>query len=346
MNLEQAADFEIQVGEPWMWGAFALFVVIALAIDILLLERKGSKAVSFKEALNWSILWIALSFVFNALLFLYLWDKYSAPEYVAKFGADFGWFVAWEKSLEFLAGYLIEKSLAVDNIFVFLMIFTFFATPPEYQRRALIYGIIGAIILRAIMILVGVWLIQHFHWILYVFGAFLVYTGYKMWAHADDEPDLEQNPMLKFLRSKMKITREYAGEKFFVMKDGIKYATPMFVVLIMIGVIDVVFAVDSIPAIFAITLDPFIVLTSNIFAILGLRAMYFLLVNMKDKFHLLNYGLAIILIFIGTKMLLLDVYKIPVWASLGVVITVLTASMILSLKIPPRGAAAAGEEKK
>ncbi|MFN9154047.1 MAG: TerC/Alx family metal homeostasis membrane protein, partial [bacterium] len=233
-----------------------------------------------------------------------------------------------------------------DNIFVFLMIFTFFATPPEYQRRALIYGIIGAIILRAIMILVGVWLIQHFHWILYVFGAFLVYTGYKMWAHADDEPDLEQNPMLKFLRSKMKITREYAGEKFFVFKDGVKYATPMFVVLIMIGVIDVVFAVDSIPAIFAITLDPFIVLTSNIFAILGLRAMYFLLANMKDKFHLLNYGLAIILIFIGTKMLLLDVYKIPVYVSLGVVITVLAASMILSLKIPPRGAAAAGDETK
>jgi tellurite resistance protein TerC len=207
-------------------------------------------------------------------------------------------------------------------------------------------GIIGAIVLRTVMILVGSWLIAQFHWILYVFGAFLVYTGYKMWAHADDEPDLEQNPMLKFLRSKMKITREYAGEKFFVMKDGIKYATPMFVVLIMIGVIDVVFAVDSIPAIFAITLDPFIVLTSNIFAILGLRAMYFLLANMKDKFHLLNYGLAIILIFIGTKMLLLDVYKIPVWASLGVVITVLTASMILSLKIPPRGAAAGGDETK
>ena len=225
------------------------------------------------------------------------------------------------------------------------MIFTFFATPPEYQRRALIYGIIGAIILRAIMILVGVWLIQHFHWVLYVFGAFLVYTGYKMWAHADDEPDLEQNPMLKFLRSKMKITREYAGEKFFVLKDGVKYATPMFVVLIMIGVIDVVFAVDSIPAIFAITLDPFIVLTSNIFAILGLRAMYFLLANMKDKFHLLNYGLAIILIFIGTKMLLLDVYKIPVYVSLGVVITVLAASMILSLKIPPRSAGPGADSK-
>jgi tellurite resistance protein TerC len=345
MNLEQAADFEIQVGEPWMWGAFVLFVLIALAVDILLLERKGSKAVSFKEALNWSILWIALSFVFNALLFLYLWDKYSAPEYAAKFGADFGWLVAWEKSLEFLAGYLIEKSLAVDNIFVFLMIFTFFATPPEFQRRALIYGIIGAIILRAIMILVGVWLIQHFHWILYVFGAFLVYTGYKMWAHADDEPDLEQNPVLRFLRSKMKITREYAEDKFFVLKDGVKYATPMFVVLIMIGVIDVVFAVDSIPAIFAITLDPFIVLTSNIFAILGLRAMYFLLANMKDKFHLLNYGLSIILVFIGAKMLLLDVYKIPVYVSLGVVITVLAASMILSLKIPPRGAVAREDGK-
>jgi len=336
MNLEQAAEFEIQVGEPWMWGAFVLFVLVALAVDILLLERKGSKAVSFREALNWSILWVALSFVFNGLLFLYLWDKYSAPEYTSQFGADFGWYVAWEKSLEFLAGYLIEKSLAVDNIFVFLMIFTFFATPPEFQRRALIYGIIGAIILRAIMILVGVWLIQHFHWILYVFGAFLVYTGYKMWAHADDEPDLESNPVLKFMRGRMKMTREYAGEKFFVLRDGVRYATPMFVVLIMIGVIDVVFAVDSIPAIFAITLDPFIVLTSNIFAILGLRAMYFLLANMKDRFHLLNYGLAVILVFIGCKMLLLDIYKIPIYVSLSVVISVLAISMFLSLKIPPR----------
>jgi len=345
MDLEKTAGFDIQVGEPWMWGAFALFVIIALAVDILLLERKGSKTVSFKEALNWSLLWICLSFVFNGLLFFYLWDKYSAPEFVAKFGPDFGWLVAWEKSLEFLAGYLIEKSLAVDNIFVFLMIFTFFATPPEYQRRALIYGIIGAIVLRAIMILIGVWLIQHFHWILYVFGLFLLYTGYKMWTHANEEPDLENNPVLKFLRSRMKIAREYSGEKFFVVKDGVKYATPMFVVLIMIAVIDVVFAVDSIPAIFAITLDPFIVLTSNIFAILGLRAMYFLLASMKDKFHLLNYGLAIILVFIGSKMLLLDVYKIPVYVSLGVVVIVLTASMLLSLKIPPRGAASGGGPK-
>ncbi|MBC7781878.1 MAG: TerC family protein [Proteobacteria bacterium] len=326
----------MNVGEPWMWAAFALFVIVALAVDMLLLERKGSQTVSMKEALNWSLLWIGLSFVFNALLFFYLQEKYSAPEYVAQFGPDFGRSVAWEKSLEFLAGYLIEKSLAVDNIFVFLMIFTFFATPPAYQRRALIYGIVGAIVLRAIMILVGVWLIQRFDWILYVFGAFLVYTGYKMWAHADDEPDLDANPVLKFLRGRMKIAKEYAQDRFFTVQDGTRYATPMFVVLVMIAVIDVVFAVDSIPAIFAITLDPFIVLTSNIFAILGLRAMYFLLAGMKDKFHLLNYGLAFILVFIGAKMLLLDVYKIPVYVSLAVVIIVLGASMVLSLRIPPR----------
>jgi tellurite resistance protein TerC len=338
MNPEQKTiPFDISVGEPWMWWAFALFVIIALAIDILLLERRGSKSVSFKEALNWSILWVTLSFIFNILLFFYLWDKYSGAEYAEKFGEDFGWYIATKKSLEFLTGYLIEKSLAVDNIFVFLMIFTFFATPPEFQRRALIYGIIGAIVLRAIMILIGVWLVQQFHWILYIFGAFLVYTGWKMWAHAGDEPDLEQNPVLRFLRSRIKITRDYVQEKFFVVRDGVRYATPMFVVLVMIGVIDVVFAVDSIPAIFAITLDPFIVLTSNIFAILGLRAMYFLLANLKDRFHLLVYGLSVILVFIGTKMLLIDVYKIPVYVSLAFVITVLTTTMILSLKIPPKG---------
>ena len=327
----------MSIGTPLMWSLFAAFVLVALLVDFFAMSKQGAHRVSIKEATVWSLIWVAVSFVFVGWLWWYLGG--TGTDAAARELAN-------TKSLEFITGYLVEKALAVDNIFVFLMVFTYFAVPPEFQKRVLMIGILGALVLRAVMILIGAWLIAQFHWILYVFGAFLVYTGYKMWAHADDEPDLEQNPMLKFLRSKMKITREYAGEKFFIMKDGVKYATPMFVVLIMIGVIDVVFAVDSIPAIFAITLDPFIVLTSNIFAILGLRAMYFLLANMKDKFHLLNYGLSIILIFIGAKMLLLDVYKIPVYVSLGVVITVLAASMILSLKIPPRGAAAGGDETK
>jgi tellurite resistance protein TerC len=208
------------------------------------------------------------------------------------------------------------------------------------------------IVTRGIMIGAGSALVASYYWVLYIFGAILVITGIKMlFAKLDDAPDLENNVLVKFLRKHLRVTDELHGQRFFVRQDdgqgrSVLWVTPLFLALLMVEFADVIFAVDSVPAIFAITLDPFIVLTSNIFAILGLRAMYFLLANMKDKFHLLNYGLAIILIFIGTKMLLLDVYKIPVWASLGVVITVLTASMILSLKIPPRGAAAAGEEKK
>jgi tellurite resistance protein TerC len=220
---------------------------------------------------------------------------------------------------------------------VFLMVFTYFAVPGEFQKRVLMIGILGALVLRAIMILIGAWLIAKFHWILYVFGAFLVFTGIKMWWATGQEPDLESNPALKFIRSRMRVSPDYDGEKFFTVKNGVRMATPLFVVIILIGIVDIVFAVDSIPAIFAITMDPFIVLTSNVFAILGLRAMYFLLAGMHERFHLLSYGLAIVLVFIGTKMLLIDVYKIPVAISLGVTVVVLAVTMILSLKIPPKG---------
>lgn len=305
----------------WYWYAgFAVFVVVAIIVDLLVLESKGTAKVSFKEALNWSIVWVALSFVFNALLWWYLDDKV---------GRD----IANDKAAEFFTGYLIEKSLAVDNIFVFLMLFTFFGVRPAFQRRVLILGVILAIVLRAIMILIGAWLISRFHWILYVFGAILLITGIKMLLMAEAEPDMEKNPILNWMRKHMRITSEYHGEKFTIMRDGHRYFTPLFVVMVMIGVTDVIFAVDSIPAIFAITLDPFIVLTSNVFAILGLRAMYFMLADLADRFHLLKYGLAFILVFIGIKMLLLDVYKIPIGFALAVVGVVLLASILGSLWI-------------
>jgi tellurite resistance protein TerC len=221
------------------------------------------------------------------------------------------------------------------------MVFTYFAVPAEFQKRVLMIGILGALVLRAVMILVGAWLITQFHWVLYLFGAFLVFTGIKMWIATGQEPDLEANPALKWIRRHMKISPTYDGEKFFVVQDGVKLATPLFVVILLIGIVDIVFAVDSIPAIFAITMDPFIVLTSNVFAILGLRAMYFMLAGMHERFHLLSYGLAIVLVFIGTKMLLIDIYKIPVTWSLGFTLAVLAVTMALSLKIPSKGKAQA-----
>lgn len=310
---------EIQIGTPLLWAAFAAFVVVALIVDFVALKNQGAHRVTFKEALNWSLVWVALSFVFNAGLWFYL-DSTMGRE------------VANEKSMEFLTGYLIEKSLAVDNIFVFLMIFTYFAVPAEFQKRALAIGVLGAIVLRAVMIIIGAWLIAKFHWILYIFGAFLVYTGWKMWSHAadDSEKSLEDNPLLKFFKRYMTFSKNYDGEKFWTIENGKKIATPMLLVVMMIGVIDVVFAVDSIPAIFAITTDTFIVLTSNIFAILGLRAMFFLLADLANRFSLLQYGLAIILVFIGCKMLLIDVYKLPVWISLSTVALILIVTMVLS----------------
>ena len=314
----------------WLWLFFVCAVLAALFVDFVVLNKQGARAVTVKEAINWSLVWVALSFAFNGLFW---WAIYQ----------DHGAALANTKSMEFLTGYLIEKSLAVDNIFVFLMIFTYFAVPPEFQKRVLMIGIIGAIVLRTVMILLGAWLIAQFHWVLYVFGAFLVLTGIKMWWAADKEPDLESNPALKLLRKLMPVGKNFDGEKFFTVENGKKLATPLFLVICLVGLTDVIFAVDSIPAIFAITMDPFIVLTSNIFAILGLRAMYFLLAAVAAKFHLLSYGLAVVLVFIGTKMLLIDVYKIPVLVSLGVVVAILAITMVWSLKTAPKIAPKPGQ---
>ena len=315
----------ISIGTPLLWALFSVFVLIALAIDFLALSRQGSHTVSMREATIWSLIWVAVSFLFVGWLWWYLGGTGENP--AAKALAD-------TKAVEFITGYLVEKALAVDNIFVFLMLFTYFAVPAEFQKRVLMIGILGALVLRAIMILIGAWLITKFHWVMYVFGAFLVFTGIKMWLAAGQEPDLNNNPALRWIERRLKLSPHYDGEKFFTMIDGVKMATPLFVVILLIGIVDVVFAVDSIPAIFAITTDPFIVLTSNVFAILGLRAMYFLLAGMHERFHLLSYGLAIILGFIGIKMLLIDVYKIPIVWSLGFTVATLAITMSLSLWIP------------
>jgi tellurite resistance protein TerC len=306
-----------------MWAAFAAVVLVMLAIDLFVVGGGKQHKVSFKEAATWSLVWVGVSLAFAGALWWYL---------DGAMGRD----LANEKTLEFVTGYLIEKSLAVDNVFVWLMLFGFFAVPLELQKRVLVYGVLGAIVMRTVMIFAGVWLIAKFHWILYVFGAFLLITGIKMWWFADEKPDLANNPVIRWLRGHMKVTDELHGERFFVMKDEagkwVRYATPLFLVLVLVEVSDLIFAVDSIPAIFAITTDPFIVLTSNVFAILGLRAMYFLLADMADRFSLLKYGLALVLIFIGAKMMLIDIFKIPVLVSLGVVAVIIFTSVVLSLR--------------
>jgi len=307
------------VGEPWMLGVFFIVVLIMIFVDMFMLGRKGDSKVSTKEALIWSAIWITIAMLFNLWLYFYLGSKYGEE-------------VATQKSLEFLTGYVLEKSLAVDNLFVFVMLFAYFKVPEIYQKRVLLYGIFGALILRSIMIVVGATLVSEFHWILYIFGAFLLFSGIKMFKSSEDTGDLENNFIIKFLRKNFKITDNYHGEKFFVKIDGKTWITPLFVVLIFIEVTDLIFAVDSIPAIFAVTTDPFIVYTSNIFAILGLRALYFILADMADRFELLKYGLAIILIFIGIKLLIMEFYKIPILLSLGFVIGVLAISIIASIK--------------
>ncbi|MCX7189420.1 MAG: TerC family protein [Methylotenera sp.] len=302
-----------------MWASFGLFVVAMLTIDILALDRKGAHKVSTKEALTWSLIWFTLALLFGVALWAWL-------------NQTLGRTIADAKTMEYLTGYLLEKTLAIDNIFVFVMLFSYFAVPVEYQKRVLVYGVLGAIILRALMILVGAWLIAEFHWILYLFGGFLLVTGIKMFIFADQEPNLAKNRLLIWLRSHIRITDDYHGDKFWIVKKGVLWFTPMFLVLILVEISDVIFAMDSIPAIFAITSDPFIVFTSNIFAILGLRALYFLLADMANRFHLLKYGLAIILMFVGTKMLIVEWLKIPIAVSLSVVIAVLGISILLSLK--------------
>jgi tellurite resistance protein TerC len=306
------------IGELWMWGVFIVFVLVMLALDLFVFGGRKAHRVSVKEAAAWSVVWLTLALAFNGLLWWYL--KGAAGEVVAD-----------AKALEFLTGYLIEKSLSVDNVFVFLLIFGAFHVPPEYQRRVLVYGVLGAILMRAVMILAGAWVVREFHWVLYLFGAFLVVTGLRMLGAAEKEPNLEQNPALRFARRHLRISKGNHGEKFIVMQDGIRHFTPLFLVLLLVEASDLVFAVDSIPAIFAITTDPFIVFTSNIFAIMGLRALYFLLADVADRFHLLKYGLAMVLTFIGAKMLIAPWYHVPTAASLAVVVILISASMVASL---------------
>ena len=303
---------------PMFWAGFILFVLAMLALDLFVLGGKTAHKVSAREALGWTGVWVTLSLSFCALLWWWL-------------DGTAGRAVANAKALEFLTGYLIELSLSVDNIFVFIMIFGYFAVPAEYQRRVLVYGVLGAIVMRATMILAGAWLVQQFHWVLYLFGAFLVITGFKMLIFAEAESNLANNPILKWMRKHLRITHEYHAERFTVVINGARWFTPLFLVLMLIETSDVIFAVDSIPAIFAVTTDPFIVFTSNIFAIMGLRSLYFLLADMNERFHLLKYGLAMVLVFVGAKMLVVDFYKVPIGLALGIVALILSSSVAASL---------------
>lgn len=295
-----------------LFVVFNIFVLAMLALDLGVFHRKAH-VIKMKEALIWSAFWIALSLLFN--LGIYFW---RGPE----------------TALEFLTGYLIEKSLSVDNIFVFILIFSYFQVPSLYQHKVLFWGILGALIMRAIFIATGVTLIQKFHWIIYIFGAFLILTGIKMALQKDKEIHPERNPVLRLFRRFMPVTGDYEDGKFFVKKAGRYLATPLFIVLLVVESTDVVFAVDSIPAILAITLDPFIVYTSNVFAILGLRAFYFALAGIMQLFHYIHYGLSAILVFVGGKMLFADIYKIPIGIALGVVAGILLISVIASLVRP------------
>jgi tellurite resistance protein TerC len=291
-----------------LWVAFNIFVFGMLALDLGVFHRKAH-AVSIKEATIWSCVWVALAMVFNI-------------------GIYFAW--GHIKALEFFTGYVIEKSLSVDNLFVFLMIFQYFNTPAQYQHRVLFWGILGALILRAIFIVMGAALLNNFHWMIYVFGAFLIFTGIKMFLQGDEKLEPDKNPVVRLFERLVPIIKEYDGQKFFVRRDGKTYATLLMLVLVVVETTDVIFAVDSIPAIFAITKDPFIVYTSNVFAILGLRALYFLLAGVMEMFVYLKVGLSFVLCFVGVKMMLVDVYKIPIGASLSVIGGVLLLSVAAS----------------
>ena len=293
------------VGTPLLWGGFAVVVVIMLAIDLLLQGRRGAHSMTMRQAAGWSILWVTLSLLFNAAFWWYLVQTEGRAV------AD-------------------PQALAVDNVFVWLMLFSYFAVPPALQRRVLVYGVLGAIVLRTIMIFAGSWLISQFEWLLYVFGAFLLFTGVKMALAKEDDSGIGDKPLVRWIRNHLRMTDKIEGERFFTRQNGVLYATPLLLVLILVELSDVIFAVDSIPAIFAVTTDPFIVLTSNLFAILGLRAMYFLLAGVAERFSMLKYGLSVILVFIGIKMLIVDFYHIPIGISLGVVGGILTLTLLIN----------------
>ena len=297
-----------------LWIAFNVFVLGMLALDLGVFHRKAH-AVSIKEASTWSAIWIALAMVFNLGVY-YAWGS--------------------EKALEFLTGYVIEKSLSVDNLFVFLMIFQYFNTPSEYQHRVLFWGILGALVLRAIFIAAGAALLANFHWMMYVFGGFLVVTGIKMYLQGEEKLDPEKNPVVLLFERCVPVVKRYEGQNFFSKENGKRHATLLMLVLLVVETTDVIFAVDSIPAIFAITQDPFIVYTSNVFAILGLRALYFMLAGVMEMFVYLKVGLSFVLIFVGAKMLLVDIYKIPIAVSLGVIGGVLGLSILASWAFPPK----------
>lgn len=314
------------VGTPWLWGSFALIILIMLVIDLRLQGQRGAQAMTMRQAGVWSLIWISLALLFNAGLWLYL-------------NTTLGREAADQQALAFLTGYLIEKALAVDNVFVWLMLFSYFAVPANMQRRVLVYGVLGAIVLRTLMIFAGSWLVTQFQWILYLFGAFLLFTGIKMAMSRDDDGrHIGDQPLVRWLRGHLRMTDRIESEHFFTRRDGMLFATPLLLVLILVELSDVIFAVDSIPAIFAITTDPFLVLTSNLFAILGLRAMYFLLSGVAERFSLLKYGLAAILAFIGIKMLIVDLYHIPIAISLGVVAGILALTLLLNAWINQRRA--------
>ncbi|MCG3116582.1 MAG: TerC family protein [Candidatus Manganitrophus sp. SA1] len=296
----------------WPWILFNLFVLGMLALDLGVFHRKAH-VVRLKEALGWSVVWICLALLFNLLIYFWL-----GPE----------------TALQFLAGYVIEKSLSVDNLFVFLLIFSYFSVPSIYQHKILFWGILGALIMRAIFIAAGITLIEKFHWMIYLFGGFLIITGIKMAFQKDKELDPEANPVLRLFRRFVPVTSEYHESRFWVIKEGKRWATPLFVVLLLVETTDVIFAVDSIPAILAVTRDPFIVYTSNVFAILGLRALYFALAGIMQLFHYLHYGLSLILVFVGTKMLISDIYKVPIGIALAVIAGILIVSVVASILRP------------
>lgn len=311
------------VAQPWMWAVFIGFVLAMLAVDVLALGGSRAHKVSVREAAAWSIVWVLLALGFDYGLWIYLTETIGRE-------------AATAKAMEFLTGYVIEKSLSVDNVFVFLMIFTHFGVQPQYQRKVLLYGVLGAIIMRIIMVLAGSWVVSQFSWVLYLFGVFLLITGLRMLVANEQEPDIEANPVLKLAKKVLPFTKEFHGEKFSIIQNGKRVFTPLLLVLILIEISDVIFAVDSIPAIFAVTTDPFIVFTSNIFAIMGLRALYFLLADMADRFHLLKFGLAFVLMFVGIKMLIVEWMHVPTNISLMVIGLVLGSSIVASLLTKPK----------
>ncbi|HGJ5859344.1 MAG TPA: TerC family protein [Arsenophonus nasoniae] len=306
------------VGTPVLWVIFTIIIAVMLLIDISLQGKHKGREITVRQAITWSLIWISLALLFAFGLWFYFKQTTSLT-------------IANRQTLAFLTGYLLEKALAVDNVFVWLMLFNYFSIPVNLQRRVLIYGVLGAIVLRTIMIFTGSWLVSQFHWILYLFGIFLLFTGIKMFFVKENDQSIDKKPLVKWLGSHLRMTNTLHGECFFIRQQGILLATPLIMVLILVEISDIIFAVDSIPAIFAVTTDPFIVLTSNLFAILGLRAMYFVLSGIAEKFSMLKYGLSIILIFIGIKMLLMDIFHIPTAVSLSIVAGILTLTMLINL---------------